>query len=158
MHKGRSYPWDWYYWSTECFFYPGYVPWQMATVVSLGQPVPWFNVGNLVQQSYNANHFGDATQVSWNWYPDLPDDPFNYFVLSVEQESFSGVVYAVWKLTYTEITVKGVAYYFQPAPLYSCGIPVAPWWSLHDPTSARDGPYLGFRPALWSEIRTQPHA
>lgn len=152
MHKGTAYPYHWYYWATECLFFPGYAPWMVTTLLSPGQPYPWQAVCSVIQTSFHAhNAAADCTQVSWFWLLDFTDPSFT-LTLSLEQETFAGVNYAVWKAIVSQIAGTWTCYYFQEAPLYSFGVPVSPWWSLHDPASARDGPSIGFRPATWSEV------
>ena len=157
MHVGHDYPYHWYYWSTECFFWPGYVPWQMMCANSFSQPYPWDRVSIFsAEPSGQGLLVPDCTQITWRWYA-TGSYLYNILRVSVEQEKIGGRNYAVWKATIGNIFVDAASvWYFQPAPKYLCAIPVDYWWTLHDPDSAKNGPALGFSPALGGEVTTQP--
>jgi hypothetical protein len=152
MHIGRAYPWIPAYYATECQFWPGYVPWKFWGTAPVLNPHPWDGIPtNWAQLSGQGDTVVDCTQAFW----DLPiptPSPLSNLALSIEMEVIGGKRYAVWKaIVYTFITPIASAWYFLSYPQYSCAVPVAQWWSVHDPLVSPTGPWLGFRPATYEE-------
>lgn len=158
-HKGRIHPYHWYYWATECQFFPGYVSWQMVIDHVTAYGPPWYAAVGLVGQlSTPGTYVPDKTQMTWTYGGALLPGHY-YLFFSLEQEEISGVVYAVWKCDlFAYLIPVGSCYYFKPAPQFEFGLTFGRWWSLHDPASARDGPAIEIRPAKWNEITSQPHS
>jgi hypothetical protein len=158
MHKGKEYPFHWYYWGTECFFWPGYVPWQMLLTPVTASPAPWQGVWQSTPRVFREGEYvADKTQFWWEVV--LDHSPLWPFLrISVEQEVFAGQTYAVWKAVLFNLFTTGAeAWYFQPSPLYFTRVINSQWWTAHDPATPQNGPYIAFRPAAWHEITSQPH-
>lgn len=158
MHKGRSYPYDWYFWGTECFFWPGFVPWQLRVTNFPGVGYPWDQLSHIsVACSIPAIGVPDRTQVYWEW----PMGGVGGLIrvrVSVEKEMIYGRDWAVWNADAYDIAFNHTTVWlFQGHPQYTFLAPGQHWWTVHDPHAGATGPFLGFRPARWNEITVQPH-
>lgn len=151
MHKGRPYPYAPTYWATECFFWPGYLPWKMvASIVSTGGP--WAPLGNHmdVLSSAQASDASDNTQVQYGWPPGVLGTG-KRLIISVEQIEVSGRNYARWLATYRNPTiVVASASCWQIAPLYAVSVPLQPW-VIGLPMTGPAGVSITLRPATYAE-------
>ena len=152
MHKGRTYPFHPTFWATQCFFWPGYVPWKMTLRHNESTIYPWSLMGpSLMQVSLEGQTVPDATAIFWEWpltSPAAADD----FRVSVEMVAFDTRFYATWKAVLRQSGItKGTAWFFQPFPCYSCAVPGSPWWDIYDPLSTPHGPNLQLDPSTYAE-------
>ncbi len=157
MHKGHSYPYHWYYWATECYFWPGYCPWQLVLLPSIDNNPPWSALDlNPEEVSLPGTLVPDRTQIVWTFL--LPHaDPGSMLTVSCEQETIGGITYAVWVAEERDLFLGATfAYSFLPSPLRAQPNAVYTWRKTHDPTVTPDGPTIGFRPARWDEISVAP--
>lgn len=152
MHKGQVYAFAPAYWATECFFWPGFVPWKAYVDLPADQGGGWDNLFLPINAvSGPIRGVPDWTQVYWDWNVDAPSSATR-FTLSVERLKIAGKYYAAWKANlYNHLLLVAEAWFYQESPLYTFLIGQDQWWSVPNPSAPQDGIFISVRPSTWQE-------
>lgn len=117
MHVHRPYPFHPTYWATECFFWPGFVPWKMFGELQ-GPPPPEFPCVDFPWQGVSdpGEVVPDATQIIYR-FPISGSGCADELKLSLEQISKDGKLWARWKIiTNLAGILTASAWLYQPNP------------------------------------------
>jgi len=159
VHKGRSYPFLWWYWATEAWFWPGFVPWKFRAAWSSFLLPPFDALGNsFVGTSGGGTVVSDRTQAAWAWTVSVSPNVYT-LRLSMEQIEVSGVKYARSKLDFALASggpLLGEAWLYQDFPQYAIDLNNKRWGLVN--LVVPPAPYLSLdlRPANYSEAGGYP--
>ena len=155
MHKGRLFPYHPTYWATNAWFWPGYVPWKIAIVISSGQPSPW----DIVPAATYITEPGITSSPIPNgiiyrtssggasWQLELGLDSVG------EWPGWQGR----WSLSLSRpVGSPALVRKISPAPLYSVTNSDWPIRYLVDPYSTPSAPNARVRAATWAETGQLP--
>lgn len=152
MHKGKLYPYLPKYWATECWFWPGFLPWKMHVIVPVTNFGPWsfLPVGtDLISEA--ATTVPDVTQASYHFSIVGNANATDLFV-GLEQIEFMGTHYARWMAVLRLLTVVvAQAWLYQTKPQYTVGTLSAEWNLVDNPVPVDPGIFLNFGPATYAE-------
>lgn len=152
MHKGRIYPYTPYYWTTEGWFWPGFVPWKMDCEILEPYFPPWDTIvpsAALVSDAGIVDYSRKLITYHWTLiYPQVATDMW----LSLEKLYYPDP-WCRWRASIGIAGVEtAVAYYFQPFPQIVVGeIDDAQWRLLDDPNSITGGPRLQYGPTNYAD-------
>ena len=150
MHKGRAYPYHPSYWATECFFYPGFLPWKLTLDVTATGTPPWNIYPALYQEISNPGTISPGGQRMV--YEFVAHAAFYGLIVTIETFFVSGVKNARWKMQ----LVSGVAGWamainFQPSPIRQVFNNTWPIFAGSIPYPVVGAPPYLLRPATYIE-------
>lgn len=153
MHKGHRYPFHPFFFSTEAWFWPGYVPWKMRLNV-IGSPGPPWDA--LVDAQVVFSEAGIPSTgfqvIEYHFWLPQPPDLVSEAYLRMFKDEIDGVKYAVWEFSLFDGTSRyPTAWYFDSFPQRVVQRSGNPWWMTYDPLSIPTGPNFQFRPANYAE-------
>jgi len=154
MHVGRLYPYLPKYWATECWFWPGFVPWKFYGLLIGGTPAPPWDVMSGIWGAFSdaGGTVLDCTQAYWNFLVQADEGVYT-LKLSMEEIVREGVPLCRTKLQLKNGAVElANAWLYQPYPQFQIDLENKNF-SMSD-TVVAVPPYLtiNFRPAVFSEV------
>jgi hypothetical protein len=117
MHRGRPYPYHPLYWSTEAWFWRGFVPWKLK-VTQLGTSFfpwdQWYATSPVI--SFEGEAPGDAKRM--DYVADVGDGThYRRLIISLDKVDIGPTSYARWRMTMTDGGPGWcTAYALQPFP------------------------------------------
>lgn len=125
MHVHKPYPFHPTYWATECWFWPGFLPWKIKAQLAAGQPDDWSGMNTPYSGiSEPGTHVSDATQMIYRFGPPIGIGA-DEMLISLEQIFKDGIDRCRWKavLRFTGVIVASAwLYQDKPQRVVSTGV------------------------------------
>lgn len=152
MHKGRNYPYYPYYWATESWFWPGFVPWKMRSILAATPGSPWDNLATPFDAISEAGEVvPDCTQISYHYPLEAPSTATDLYV-SLEMITVDDVHFARWKaILRNSGSLVAEAWLYQDFPQYSVSTGITGWNLINVVLPTSPFLYLICQPATYEE-------